>query len=64
MVAATKVKDDTRSTPVAGNCTAFCEVCNHSVYNIEKHIQTEDHKRNLKKGYPEGTEKRVVQLNK
>jgi len=31
------------------NCQAFCEVCGHGVYNMEKHIQTEDHRRNAKK---------------
>ena len=49
MVAAMEVKDDTLSTPVAGNCTAFCEVCGHSVYNMEKHIQTDDHGRNVRR---------------
>ncbi len=31
------------------NCKAFCEVCSHGVFNMEKHIQSEEHRRNLKK---------------
>ncbi len=64
MVAATEVKDDTLSTPVAGNCTAFCGVCGHSVYNMEKHIQTDDHKRNVRRNILRARKERVVQLNK
>ncbi len=36
-------------TNIASNCKAFCEVCGHGVYNLEKHLQSEDHKRNLRK---------------
>jgi 5-methylcytosine-specific restriction endonuclease McrA len=36
------------------NCKAFCEVCGHGVYNMEKHVQTRDHKLNIKR-HPEGT---------
>ena len=49
MVAATEVKDVTLNPRIAGNCTAFCGVCGHSVYNIEKHTQTEDHKRSVRR---------------
>lgn len=30
---------------VQNNCTDFCKVCRHSVVNMEKHIQTEEHRR-------------------
>jgi len=30
-------------------CTAFCGVCNHGVLSMEAHIQTNEHKRNLKR---------------
>ena len=33
---------------VALNCTAFCEVCQHSVYDMGKHVRSEDHKRNVR----------------
>lgn len=36
-------------------CTAFCEVCGHGVHNMETHIQTEDHKRNLRRQSGETT---------
>ena len=26
----------------------FCEVCHHKVYDLEKHQQTEEHKRHLR----------------
>ena len=31
------------------NCKAFCEVCDHGVYNMEKHVQTEEYKRNVRR---------------
>jgi len=31
------------------NCNAFCEVCEHGVVNMEKHVQTEDHKRSVRR---------------
>ncbi len=37
-----------KKTKIPLNCKAFCEVCGHGVYNMEKHIQTEDHKRNVR----------------
>lgn len=33
----------------ANNCTEYCEVCRHSVYNMEKHIQSEGHQRWVRK---------------
>lgn len=33
---------------VALGSTAFCEVCQHSVYDMDKHVRTEDHKRNVR----------------
>jgi len=26
----------------------LCKVCNHKVYDMEKHIRTEEHRRNLR----------------
>jgi len=34
----------------------FCSICHHRVYNIEKHINTTGHKRNLRKAVEKGTE--------
>ena len=31
------------------NCSEFCEVCRHNVYDMEKHITTEEHKRHLRR---------------
>ncbi len=31
------------------NCKAFCEVCSHGVYSMEKHTRSEEHRRNMKK---------------
>ena len=33
---------------VALGSTAFCEVCQHSVYDMDKHVRSEDHKRNIR----------------
>ena len=38
---------------VSSNSTAFCEVCSHSVYGMEKHVQSEEHKRNARKAIGE-----------
>lgn len=34
---------------IALNSTAFCEICQHSVYDMDKHLKTEEHKRNVKR---------------
>ena len=33
---------------IALNSTAFCEICQHSVYDMDKHVKTEDHRRNVR----------------
>jgi len=34
---------------IAVNSTAFCEICQHSVYDMDKHVRTDDHKRNARR---------------
>jgi len=34
---------------IAVNSTAFCEICQHSVYDMDKHVRTDDHKRNVRR---------------
>ena len=35
---------------------SFCNICCHYVYNMEQHINTTGHKRNLRKAAEKGTE--------
>ena len=34
---------------IAPNSTAFCEICQHSVYDMEKHIKSYDHIRQVRR---------------
>ncbi len=34
---------------IAVNSTAFCEICQHSVYDMDKHVRSDDHKRNVRR---------------
>ncbi|MBA7530255.1 hypothetical protein ES705_22458 [subsurface metagenome] len=43
---------------ITQNCKAFCALCGHGVYNMEKHLQTDEHKRNLKRD-PWGHEEQI-----
>ena len=38
-----KVSSRNRASP-----SQFCTLCNHKVYNLEAHYQTEEHKRHLR----------------
>ena len=31
------------------NITGFCDVCMHGVYDMDKHLKTEEHRRSLRK---------------
>ena len=40
-----KVKAPRRDTPKM----EFCRVCGHSIYDFSKHVQTEEHRRNVRR---------------
>lgn len=38
-----------RKALITLNSKAFCKVCQHSVYDMVKHIRSDDHRRNVRR---------------
>jgi len=39
------------------NSRAFCKVCQHSVYDMAKHIKSDDHRRNVRRATGDSSRK-------
>ena len=43
--------------------TDFCDICHHAVYNILKHVKTEEHLRSLRNTRQYNTHKRQEEIH-
>ena len=42
---------------IARNSTGFCEICQHSVYDMDKHVRTDGHRRNVRRARGDSSRK-------